>query len=113
MAANNECLLFKTLPRELFYRILDTMEPWDYGALSCTCGLALTLINDHLGTAWQPDVPILSATALRHHWNRELDLLLDPPSVSLPCEGSVDHLCVYRKPGRRERRAFQWRLFGR
>jgi len=79
MAVNQDCLVFKALPRELFYQVLNTMDPWDYRGLSCTCRLALALINDRLGTAWQRAVPLLSATGLRQHWNGEVDRLLEPP----------------------------------
>ena len=37
-----------TLPIELFFRILDFLEPHEYSGLSCTCRYAVTLVNRKL-----------------------------------------------------------------
>jgi hypothetical protein len=40
--------LHETLPIELFFRILDFLEPHEYSGLSCTCRYAVTLVNRKL-----------------------------------------------------------------
>lgn len=86
------------LPPELFFLVLEFMEPYEYSGLSCTCQSMLSIVNQKLDTPESRQLAPLgsniSRTAAFVQYKIELDLLvqryMDEMNNACVCYGMPD-----------------------